>query len=232
MISQKSILIIEDEENIAQALKYNLTREGFRVFHALDGLSGIQLAESENLDLLVLDIMLPGIDGLDVCRQIRKTSTLPIIMLTAKVEEIDRIIGLEIGADDYVTKPFSMPELIARIKALLRRSSTTDQVKSTELESLISDDLEIDLVKHIAKIDGTTIQLKPREYDLLVFFLKNKGKAISRDEILDTLWGLNYIGDVRTVDVHIRWLRELIEKDSHNPQRLITVRGLGYRFEK
>ena len=125
-----------------------------------------------------------------------------------------------------------MPELIARIKALLRRSSTTDQVKSTELESLISDDLEIDLVKHIAKIDGTTIQLKPREYDLLVFFLKNKGKAISRDEILDTLWGLNYIGDVRTVDVHIRWLRELIEKDSHNPQRLITVRGLGYRFEK
>jgi DNA-binding response OmpR family regulator len=231
MISQKSILIIEDEENIAQALKYNLTREGFRVFHALDGLSGIQLAESENLDLLVLDIMLPGIDGLDVCRQIRKTSTLPIIMLTAKVEEIDRIIGLEIGADDYVTKPFSMPELIARIKALLRRSSTTDQVKSTELESLISDDLEIDLVKHIAKIDGTTIQLKPREYDLLVFFLKNKGKAISRDEILDTLWGLNYIGDVRTVDVHIRWLRELIEKDSHNPQRLITVRGLGYRFE-
>ena len=232
MASQKSILIIEDEENIAQALKYNLTREGFRVFHALDGLSGIQLAESENLDLLVLDIMLPGIDGLDVCRQIRKTSTLPIIMLTAKVEEIDRIIGLEIGADDYVTKPFSMPELIARIKALLRRSSTTDQVKSTELESLISDDLEIDLVKHIAKIDGTTIQLKPREYDLLVFFLKNKGKAISRDEILDTLWGLNYIGDVRTVDVHIRWLRELIEKDSHNPQRLITVRGLGYRFEK
>jgi DNA-binding response OmpR family regulator len=232
MISQKSILIIEDEENIAQALKYNLTREGFRVFHALDGLSGIQLAESENLDLLVLDIMLPGIDGLDVCRQIRKTSTLPIIMLTAKVEEIDRIIGLEIGADDYVTKPFSMPELIARIKALLRRSSTTDQVKSTELESLISDDLEIDLVKHIAKIDGTTIQLKPREYDLLVFFLKNKGKAISRDEILDTLWGLNYIGDVRTVDVHIRWLRELIEKDSHSPQRIITVRGLGYRFEK
>ena len=232
MTSQKSILIIEDEENIAQALKYNLTREGFRVLHALDGLSGIQLAESENLDLLVLDIMLPGIDGLDVCRQIRKTSTLPIIMLTAKVEEIDRIIGLEIGADDYVTKPFSMPELIARIKALLRRSSTTDQVKSTELESLISDDLEIDLVKHIAKIDGTTIQLKPREYDLLVFFLKNKGKAISRDEILDTLWGLNYIGDVRTVDVHIRWLRELIEKDSHSPQRIITVRGLGYRFEK
>jgi two-component system alkaline phosphatase synthesis response regulator PhoP len=232
MASQKSILIIEDEENIAQALKYNLTREGFRVLHALDGLSGIQLAESENLDLLVLDIMLPGIDGLDVCRQIRKTSTLPIIMLTAKVEEIDRIIGLEIGADDYVTKPFSMPELIARIKALLRRSSTTDQVKSTELESLISDDLEIDLVKHIAKIDGTTIQLKPREYDLLVFFLKNKGKAISRDEILDTLWGLNYIGDVRTVDVHIRWLRELIEKDSHSPQRIITVRGLGYRFEK
>ena len=182
--------------------------------------------------MLILDIMLPGMDGLDVCKEIRKTSNMPIIMLTAKIEESNKVVGLELGADDYVTKPFSMSELLARVKSLLRRSnmnSTSDNEQSNILES---GDLLVDLNKHIATIEKTPLDLRPKQFDLLTFFLRNKGKALSRDQILENLWGYDYIGDVRTVDVHVRWLREIIEKDSRKPNRIITVRGFGYRFDQ
>ena len=171
-------------------------------------------------------------DGLDVCKEIRKTSNMPIIMLTAKIEESNKVVGLELGADDYVTKPFSMSELLARVKSLLRRSnmnSTSDNEQSNILES---GDLLVDLNKHIATIEKTPLDLRPKQFDLLTFFLRNKGKALSRDQILENLWGYDYIGDVRTVDVHVRWLREIFEKDSRKPNRIITVRGFGYRFDQ
>jgi len=232
MTQQTSVLIIEDEENISEAIQYNLRQNGYQVLTAEDGLKGLGIIENNQVDLLILDIMLPGMDGLDVCKEIRKTSNMPIIMLTAKIEEYNKVVGLELGADDYVTKPFSMSELLARVKSLLRRSnmnSTSDNEQSNILES---GDLLVDLNKHIATIEKTPLDLRPKQFDLLTFFLRNKGKALSRDQILENLWGYNYIGDVRTVDVHVRWLREIIEKDSRKPNRIITVRGFGYRFDQ
>ena len=232
MTQQTSVLIIEDEENISEAIQYNLRQNGYQVLTAEDGLKGLGIIENNQVDLLILDIMLPGMDGLDVCKEIRKTSNMPIIMLTAKIEEYHKVVGLELGADDYVTKPFSMSELLARVKSLLRRSnmnSTSDNEQSNILES---GDLLVDLNKHIATIEKTPLDLRPKQFDLLTFFLRNKGKALSRDQILENLWGYNYIGDVRTVDVHVRWLREIIEKDSRKPNRIITVRGFGYRFDQ
>jgi len=232
MTQQTSVLIIEDEENISEAIQYNLRQNGYQVLAAEDGLKGLGIIENNRVDLLILDIMLPGMDGLDVCKEIRKTSNMPIIMLTAKIEEYNKVVGLELGADDYVTKPFSMSELLARVKSLLRRSnmnSTSDNEQSNILES---GDLLVDLNKHIATIEKTPLDLRPKQFDLLTFFLRNKGKALSRDQILENLWGYDYIGDVRTVDVHVRWLREIIEKDSRKPNRIITVRGFGYRFDQ
>ena len=232
MTQQTSVLIIEDEENISEAIQYNLRQNGYQVLTAEDGLKGLGIIENNQVDLLILDIMLPGMDGLDVCKEIRKTSNMPIIMLTAKIEEYNKVVGLELGADDYVTKPFSMSELLARVKSLLRRSnmnSTSDNEQSNILES---GDLLVDLNKHISTIEKTPLDLRPKQFDLLTFFLRNKGKALSRDQILENLWGYNYIGDVRTVDVHVRWLREIIEKDSRKPNRIITVRGFGYRFDQ
>ena len=232
MTQQTSVLIIEDEENISEAIQYNLRQNGYQVLAAEDGLKGLGIIENNRVDLLILDIMLPGMDGLDVCKEMRKTSNMPIIMLTAKIEESNKVVGLELGADDYVTKPFSMSELLARVKSLLRRSnmnSTSDNEQSNILES---GDLLVDLNKHIATIEKTPLDLRPKQFDLLTFFLRNKGKALSRDQILENLWGYDYIGDVRTVDVHVRWLREIIEKDSRKPNRIITVRGFGYRFDQ
>ena len=217
MTQQTSVLIIEDEENISEAIQYNLRQNGYQVLAAEDGLKGLGIIENNRVDLLILDIMLPGMDGLDVCKEIRKTSNMPIIMLTAKIEESNKVVGLELGADDYVTKPFSMSELLARVKSLLRRSnmnSTSDNEQSNILEA---GDLLVDLNKHIATIEKTPLDLRPKQFDLLTFFLRNKGKALSRDQILENLWGYDYIGDVRTVDVHVRWLREIIEKDSRKP---------------
>ena len=232
MTQQTSVLIIEDEENISEAIQYNLRQNGYQVLAAEDGLKGLGIIENNQVDLLILDIMLPGMDGVDVCKEIRKTSNMPIIMLTAKIEEYNKVVGLELGADAYVTKPFSMSELLARVKSLLRRSnmnSTSDNEQSNILES---GDLLVDLNKHIATIEKTPLDLRPKQFDLLTFFLRNKGKALSRDQILENLWGYDYIGDVRTVDVHVRWLREIIEKDSRKPNRIITVRGFGYRFDQ
>ena len=224
--------MIDDDVKLAELVAEFLKEKKFDIEIKHTPEEGLSYLEKEEIDLIILDIMLPGMDGLDVCKEIRKTSNMPIIMLTAKIEEYNKVVGLELGADDYVTKPFSMSELLARVKSLLRRSnmnSTSDNEQSNILES---GDLLVDLNKHIATIKKTPLDLRPKQFDLLTFFLRNKGKALSRDQILENLWGYDYIGDVRTVDVHVRWLREIIEKDSRKPNRIITVRGFGYRFDQ
>ena len=229
----QKVLVVEDEENLVEALRYNLEREGYDVLTARDGEKGLELAKGSNPDIIILDIMLPRLDGLEVCRILRRENNTPILMLTAKGEEVDRIVGLELGADDYVTKPFSMRELLARVRAMLRRSRMASEASSSSAasESYTAGDLEVDLSSHTARIAGVALDLKPREFDLLALLVANKGRAISRDQILERLWGYDYIGDTRTVDVHVRWLREKIETDPGSPKRIITIRGVGYRFE-
>lgn len=229
-MASQSILIVEDEENLRVALQFNLEQEGYVVYSAPDGVSGLELALREQPDLLILDVMLPGMNGYDICRAVRKESDVPILMLTAKSEEIDKVVGLELGADDYVTKPFSLRELIARVHALLRRRR--GEVQGAVVgEVLRAGDLTIDLAGHIARKGGETIDLKPREFDLLALLVANPGRAYSRGQILDAVWGANHFGDERTVDVHVRWLRMKIEEKPSAPTRIVTVRGLGYRFE-
>ena len=227
--ASRSVLVVEDEENLLEALRYNLERGGYAVLTASDGETGVEIARQSSPDLVILDLMLPGLDGMDACRIIRRQSDVPILMLTARTEETDKVVGLEIGADDYVSKPFGMRELMARVGALLRRAGTAGA--STSAGRLRSGDLEVDVSRHIATLAGETVELTPREFDLLALFLENRGRALSRDEILDSLWGRDYVGDSRTVDVHVRWLRKKIEPVPGTPKRIVTVRGLGYRFE-
>jgi len=230
-LATHAILIVEDEENLLKALKYNFEREGYQVYTAEDGEAGLYSARQNKPDLVILDVMLPKLDGLEVCRILRSETSIPILMLTAKGEEIDRVLGLELGADDYVTKPFSMRELTARIRAMLRRSRMVPATSTDGEEVLKADDLQIDLVSHTAKLKGAILSLKPKEFDLLELLMANKGRAFTREQILNQLWGYDYFGDSRTVDVHVRWLREKIEEDPSSPKRIITVRGVGYRFE-
>jgi DNA-binding response OmpR family regulator len=232
------ILVIEDEPSLRETLAYNLKREGYEVLTAADGLAGLALARSEQPDLLVLDVMLPGMDGLEVCRVLRQEMSIPILMLTARTEEIDRVVGLEVGADDYVTKPFGMRELLARIRALLRRVRMQNQQSEGDgagdverQKTLIFGDLTIDPDRHQAFLRGEPLPLKPKEFDLLLFLARNRGMVLSRDLILERVWDWSYSGGSRTVDVHVRWLREKIEDDPSNPERIVTVRGAGYRFE-
>ena len=228
----QKVLVVEDEENLVEALRYNLEKEGYDVLTAMDGEKGLELAKASNPALIILDIMLPRLDGFEVCRILRRDVNTPILMLTAKGEEVDRIVGLELGADDYVTKPFSMRELLARVRAMLRRSRmTSEALSSTGGETYTAGNLEVDLSSHTARLGAGPLDLKPREFDLLALLVANKGRAISRDQILERLWGYDYIGDTRTVDVHVRWLREKIETDPGSPKRIITIRGVGYRFE-
>ncbi len=230
--TSRSVLVVEDEENLLEALRYNLQRDGYSVLTAADGETGVEMARQDRPDLIILDLMLPGLDGMDACRIIRRGSDVPILMLTAKTEETDKVVGLELGADDYVSKPFSMRELMARVGALLRRAGASSTPgDSTSAGRLRSGDLEVDVSRHIATLAGETVELTPREFDLLALFLTNRGRALSRDQILDSLWGRDYVGDSRTVDVHVRWLRKKIESAPGNPKRIVTVRGLGYRFE-
>ena len=224
----KKILVVDDEPTLVATLKYNLEREGYRVFTAGDGESGLSAAREKRPDLIVLDLLLPIMDGLDVCRILRREMTTPILMLTAKTDEIDKVVGLELGADDYVTKPFGMRELLARVRALLRRAETGPPA---EAEVLQAGDLQVDLRRMEASKGGGALALKPKELDLLAFFLRNPGRAFTRDQILNQIWGYDFVGDTRTVDVHIRWLRQKIEDVPGRPARLITVRGVGYRFE-
>jgi DNA-binding response OmpR family regulator len=223
----KKILVVDDEPTLVATLRYNLEREGYQVVTAADGESGLSLARAERPDLIILDLMLPGLDGLEVCRILRREMTVPILMLTAKTDEVDKVVGLELGADDYVTKPFSMRELLARVRALLRRAETP----RAEAEVLIAGDLQVDLGKREASRQGQPLSLKPKELELLVFFLRNRGRAFTREQLLNQIWGYDFAGDTRTVDVHVSWLRQKIEDEPAKPTRLITIRGVGYRFE-
>lgn len=228
-MTNRSVLVVEDEENLVEALRYSLEHEGYAVLTAPDGGSGLETARAALPDLIILDVMLPNLDGIEVCRILRRETDVPILMLTAKGEEIDRVVGLEIGADDYVTKPFSMRELMARVRAMLRRPRKTASARMAE--PLRSGSLAVDVDAHQVSLNGEELRLKPREFDLLALFMRNPGRAFTRDQILEQLWGHDYIGDVRTVDVHVRWLREKIEADPSTPARIITIRGVGYRFE-
>jgi DNA-binding response OmpR family regulator len=223
----KKILVVDDEPTLVATVKYNLEREGYQVATAADGESGVAVARAERPDLIILDLMLPGLDGFEVCRILRREMTAPILMLTAKTEEVDKVVGLELGADDYVTKPFSMRELLARVRALLRRA----EAPPPEAKVLTAGDLQVDLRRRQATWRGQALVLKPKEFDLLVFFLQNCGRAFTREQLLDQVWGYDFAGDTRTVDVHVSWLRQKIEDNPAKPTRLLTVRGVGYRFE-
>ena len=227
-MTSRTVLIVDDEENLTEAIKYNLEQEGFQVSTAADGERGLAMAREFDPDLIILDIMLPSVDGLEVCRTLRRRSDVPILMLTAKAEEIDRVVGLELGADDYVVKPFSMRELVARAKAMLRR---TPARHSESAQVLVDGDLELNLTSHEVTLRDVSLELKPREFDLLALLMQNRSRIYTRNQILDQVWGYDFVGDMRTVDVHVRWLREKIEDDPSSPKRIVTVRGVGYRFQ-
>jgi DNA-binding response OmpR family regulator len=224
------ILIVEDDPNLLETLKYNLQRENYEVLTAADGEQGLEIALDRNPDLVILDVMLPKLSGFEVCRILRRKTTVPILMLTAKTDETDKVVGLELGADDYVTKPFSMRELLARIRAMLRRAQVTELPPSGE-KNLKIGDIEVDIDRHLASLKGSALELTPKEFDLLAFLARNRGLVFSREKLLEKVWGYDYSGDSRTVDVHIRWLRRKIEADPGNPRHLITVRGAGYKME-
>ncbi|MGD2147310.1 MAG: response regulator transcription factor [Anaerolineae bacterium] len=232
----EKVLVVEDEPTLVETLEYNLSRQDYEVLTAMDGREALEVARAERPDVIVLDLMLPGIDGIEVCRILRQEMNVPILMLTARDEEVDKIVGLEVGADDYITKPFSMRELLARVKALLRRERLIREELSAERETaeaqrLVLGDVTIDVSRREVQRDGVSLDLKPREYELLVFLARHRGMVLSRDLILDRVWGWDYGGGTRTVDVHIHWLREKIEPNPRQPTRIITVRGVGYRFE-
>lgn len=228
-MSGATVLVVEDEKNLAEALRFNLERQGYDVMVEHDGYGALRRLESSDPQLLILDIMLPGLDGFEVCRRVRAQSNVPILMLTARGEEVDRVLGLEIGADDYVSKPFSLRELEARVRALLRRGEMTSAAPpGLEVQS---GNLRISTEARRVWLDDEELTLRPREFELLAFFMRNRGLALSRRQLLDGAWGREYVGDERTVDVHVRALREAIEPDPSNPTRIVTVRAVGYRFE-
>lgn len=231
----EKILVVEDEPVLQETLAYNLTRQGYSVETAGDGLAALEASRRIHPDLILLDVMLPKLDGFEVCRTLRQEMNVPILILTARDEEIDRVIGLELGADDYVTKPFSMRELMARVKAQLRRNRLIqdDQAErpAGAQEALTFGNLVLDLTRHEVLLDNKPVQLKPKEFDLLLFLAPHRGQALSRELILERVWGWEFGGNSRTVDVHISWLREKLEPDPAHPSRILTVRGAGYRFE-
>jgi len=233
----ETILIVEDEPALRDTLSYNLKKDGFTVEAVGDGRAALESARQLKPDLIILDIMIPELDGFEVARILRKEMTTPILMLTARDDEIDRVVGLEMGADDYLTKPFSMRELVARVKAQLRRTRLIQEeigkngASKDRQEKLTFNNLVVNFTRREVILDNKPIQLKPQEYALLVFFAEHKGQMLSREFILERVWGWDFIGDSRTVDVHVRWLRQKIEEDPGKPVRIITVRGGGYRFE-
>nr|WP_304358383.1 response regulator transcription factor [Clostridium paraputrificum] len=228
-MADEKVLIVDDEEHIVELLQFNLVNAGYKVITANNGLDALKKVKENKPDLLLLDLMLPGMDGLDVCKEIKRdkeTSKTSIIMLTAKSEELDKILGLELGADDYITKPFSIRELLARVKAVLRRSNS-DEI-SEEIYELGR--LKVDFERHEVLISNEKVELTLKEFELLEILIKNKGKILRRETLLDKVWGYEYIGETRTVDVHIRYLRKKIEDDDKNPKFIETIRGVGYRF--
>lgn len=228
----KKILIVDDEKNIVDILKFNLKKEGFTTIEAFDGEQAVELAFSENPDLIILDVMLPKMDGFTVCRKLRQSLTTPIIMLTAKEEEVDKVLGLELGADDYITKPFSQRELMARIKANIRRTAM-EEVAATRAANIIqAKDLVIDCDRYEVKRDGKVIELTLREFELVKFLAMYPGQIFTRETLLEKVWGYEYYGDVRTVDVTVRRVREKLERDPSNCEYILTKRGVGYYFDK
>jgi DNA-binding response OmpR family regulator len=234
MVGSK-VLIVEDDRTLLEVLQYNLAREGYDVLTAADGAAGLETARSDKPDLVILDVMLPKMDGYEVCRILRQETTVPIMMLTAKTEETDRVVGLEVGADDYVTKPFSMRELMARVRAMLRRTEMVRKEAEsgalTPAPCLKAGDLEIDTARHKVFRSGVAVELSRMEFALLEFLARNQGQVFSRDHLLEKVWGYDFAGDTRTVDVHVSWLRHKIETDPAHPEHLMTVRGVGYKFE-
>src|SRR5574344_2284270 len=224
--NKKTILVVDDEKPIIDILVYNLKKEGYNTLEATDGELGLNIALDKKPNLILLDIMLPKMDGLTVCKRVKQTYNVPILMLSAKDEEIDKIIGLELGADDYITKPFSVRELMARVKAVLRRYTKTPESS----EKFIFGDIEADFENHSVICGGEKIELTLKEYELLEVLVKNRGKILTREMLLDKIWGYEYIGESRKVDVHIRYLRKKVEKDDNNPKFIETIRGVGYRF--
>ncbi len=226
---KKRILIVDDEKNIVDILKFNLKKENYETLEAYDGRQAIEIAQREKPDLIILDVMLPEIDGFTVCRKLRETMQTPILMLTAREEEVDKVLGLELGADDYITKPFSPRELMARVKANLRRA-IDESIPQQNDDIIICGDLEIDVNRYDVKRDGEVIELTLREFELVKFLGSQKGQIFTRENLLEKVWGYEYFGDVRTVDVTVRRLREKLERDPSKPEYILTKRGVGYYF--
>lgn len=224
------ILVVEDEETLAEAISFLLSKEGFDVAVAATGPAAIESFEKSGADLILLDLMLPGLSGTEVCRQIRTKSSVPIIMLTAKDSEIDKVVGLELGADDYVTKPYSSRELLARIKAVMRRNAGESQM-SEDGQELVVGPIRMDLDKHQVTVNAIAIAFPLKEFELLEYLMDNVNRVLTRGQIIDRVWGANYYGDTKTLDVHVKRIRSKIEADAANPVHLVTVRGLGYKFE-
>ena len=225
------VLVVDDEESLLDAVRYALSREGFDVITARDGGEALRRWEAERPDLLVLDLMLPGLGGIDVCRRIRATSQVPILMLTARDGEVDRVVGLEMGADDYVTKPFSLRELAARVRALLRRAGAAEPTPRGPVRAYEAAGIRLDAERHEVRVRGELVNLPLKEFELLEVLLENRGRVLTRQTLIDRVWGFDYVGDTKTLDVHVKRLRSRLEEDRHEPKLIVTVRGVGYRFD-
>ncbi|WP_034648828.1 response regulator transcription factor [Corynebacterium vitaeruminis] len=227
-----TILLVEDEESLADPLMFLLRKEGFEVIHAADGPSALVEFENNDIDMVLLDLMLPGMSGTDVCKRLRAVSSVPVIMVTARDSEIDKVVGLELGADDYVTKPYSSRELIARVRAVLRRggdSGGNDEAEDEQI--LVGGRVRMDVERHMVTVDGEEVQMPLKEFDLLEYLMRNSGRVLTRGQLIDRIWGADYVGDTKTLDVHVKRLRSKIELEPSSPRNLVTVRGLGYKFE-
>lgn len=222
------IMVVEDEESFSEALSFMLKREGYEVEVAADGNDALEVFEQRGADLILLDLMLPGVSGLEVCRIIRTKSQVPIIMLTAKDGEIDKVVGLELGADDYVTKPFSSRELLARVRSVLRRNGEPEELIATTVEA---GPVRMDVDRHVVTVRGEAVAMPLKEFDLLELLVRNAGRVLTRAQLIDRVWGADYVGDTKTLDVHVKRLRAKVEEDPGSPVHLVTVRGLGYKFE-
>jgi two-component system OmpR family response regulator len=232
------ILVVDDDKNLLEVIKYNLVNEGYSVVIAENGTQAVEKARQEKPDLIILDVMLPEIDGLEVCRILRKEMSIPILMLSAKIDEIDKVVGLELGADDYIGKPFSVRELMARVRATLRRGQLAEQKNTSKAKDQIEQrtilkghELELDTVRHNVSLKGVPLTLTPKEFELLAFLMRYKGQVFGREQLMEKVWGYTFDGSKRTVDVHIRWLRQKIEENPEKPKILITIIGFGYKFD-
>ena len=230
-MAETTVLVVEDEDSFIEALTVGLSREGFRIRVARDGSEALDMFDIVRPDLVLLDVMLPKISGVDVCRELRRRSQVPIIMVTAKSAEIDTVVGLEVGADDYVTKPYRLRELVARIRAVLRRIPSGDNVVPMSGDALHVGDVMLDPEGHEVSIRGTAVRLPLKEFELLALLLENAGRVLTRDTLIDRVWGSDYVGDTKTLDVHIKRLRAKVEPEPSNPTRIVTIRGYGYKYE-